>query len=221
MEADPENPRARSLPLSPSRFGLLLAVAVSAGACSDRDGPTPAPVDATPRVFTGEVAETDAQVSAIVTSHHARLYFCGGASTYTTLSRWIPAVISHGEVTADETAGSGFSVHATLDGDALSGMLSTGDAGAYSFHAGVTDDRTVAGLYEATSPCGKIGVIVTQATTKDEPAAQGACIGTGNVDIHQVNPVLPLVRTKDGSIRVVVDGSSTEVLVRAAAPPAD
>jgi hypothetical protein len=203
-------------------LGLLLVLATCAGACSaDHESATPAP-EATPRVFTGEVAGTDAQVSAIVTSHHARLYFCGGASTYTTLSRWIPAVTSRGEVTADETAGKGFSVRATLDGDELSGTLSTGDAGAYSFHAGVTNDGTVAGLYEATSPCGKVGVIVTQATAKDEPAAQGACIGTGNVvDIHQVNPVLPLVRTKDGSIRVVVDGSSTEVLVRAAAPPAD
>jgi hypothetical protein len=176
--------------------------------------------DGAPRVFTGEVAGTDAEMSAIVTAHHARLYFCGGDSTYATLSRWVPSKVSGSDVSADAPAGAGWTLHASIDGDQLDGELSTGDAGTHSFHAGVIDDRTMAGLYEATSPCGHVGVIIMQPSAQDAPAAQGACIGDGNVDIHQVNPVLPLVRAKDGTIRVVIDGSSTEVSISAAAPPA-
>jgi hypothetical protein len=224
MEADLKNSLrgrgARSLLRHRASFALVL-FALGGAACSDQDMPKPTGADATPRVFTGALTGTDAELSAIVTAHHARIYFCGGASSYTTLTRWVPAGVSAGSVTADETAGAGWTLHASLDGDSLDGALSTGDAGMYSFHARVTDDRTIAGLYEATSPCGKVGLIITQGSTKDEPTGQGACIGSGNVDFHQVNPVLPLVRSKDGTIRVVVDGSSTEVRVSTAAAPAD
>jgi hypothetical protein len=224
MEADRNPPRALSagsLRWRMPSFVLLVSAATGMLGCSDQNSnPKPGPSESAARVFTGEVAGTDAQVSAIVTAHRARIYFCGGDSTYRTLTHWIPsAVVSGMNVTADDTAG--FGLQASLDGDELAGSLATGDGGAYTFHASTIDGRTVAGLYEAVSACGKVGLIVSQASSKDDPAGQGACIGTTTVDIHQVNPVLPLVRAKNGTIRVVVDGSSAEVLVKAAAPPAD
>jgi hypothetical protein len=186
-------------------------------------GPSDAPYTADPgaNVFTGELAGTDARVAIIATKHHARLYFCGGDSTYTMLSRWVTADLSaNGDVTADRSA-MGWSIDATVGETMVNGTLTTGDASPYSFLAMAVDKKTISGLYEAVSPCGKVGVIVSQETETDTPVAQGACIGNGNIDIHQVNPVLPLNRDADGAISVVIAGETEEFSVVPAAAPAN
>jgi hypothetical protein len=186
-------------------------------------GPADAPYTADPgaRVFTGELEGTDARVAVIATEHHARMYFCGGDSTYTMLSRWVTAdLAANGDVVADRSA-MAWSIHATAGPSTVSGTLSTGDASTYSFVAIAVEKKTIAGLYEAVSPCGKVGVIVSQKTEAETPVAQGACIGNGNIDIHQVNPVLPLQRSADGAISVVVAGEAQEISVVPAAAPAN
>jgi hypothetical protein len=114
----------------------------------------------------------------------------------------------------------GWSIDATVLQAGVNGTLTTGDAASFSFQATAVDKKTIAGLYEAVSPCGKVGVIVSQQTETDTPVVQGACIGNGNIDIHQVNPVLPLTRDADGAFSVVVAGATEEISVVPAAAPA-
>jgi hypothetical protein len=207
---------------------ILLSIGIlglAATGCTGGDE-TPAKTDepaATASVFTGTLEGTDARVAAVATDKHARLYFCGGDTSYETLSRWVPADIGKsGDLTADETAAMGWSLRAALREGILSGSVETGDGGSYPFEAKIVDGRTIAGLYEGLSPCGKVGVIVSQDSSKDDPVAQGACIGSGTtIDIHQVNPVAPLARDSKGAIRVTIEGSPNEVKVTAAAVPAN
>lgn len=219
--------------------GLGFMAACAEDHSTPRDGAAPGSPDATPgpndaapgqdapyaadpgaTVFTGTLESTDARIAVIATKNHARMYFCGGDSTYAMLSRWVKADLSaSGAVTPDASA-MDWSIEATVGQATASGTLVTGDASRYSFLATAVDKKTMAGLYEAVSPCGKVGVIVAQAAASDTPVVQGACIGNGNIDIHQVNPVLPLQRSPDGSISVVVAGTKEEVSVVPAAAPA-
>ena len=84
---------------------------------------------------------------------------------------------------------------------------------------------TIAGLYEATQPCGKVGLIVSQASPADAPTGQGACIGnpgaSGATPVEQVTPLRPLTRAADGTIRVTIAGSAGEIAAGPAAAPAE
>jgi hypothetical protein len=177
------------------------------------------------RFFTGKLDGTDARVAVVAGRAHARVYFCGGDATYMDLSRWIPGTFDvEGQFTPDATAAMGWQVHATVGDGVVTGSLATGDGGSHAFQAASVDVRTIAGLYEGMSPCGQVGVIVSQATPDEAPASQGACIGaasgSGSIDIHQVNPVAPLVRNSDGTIAVDVAGT-TEALTLTPAFVAD
>jgi hypothetical protein len=212
----------------------LFALAATAGCSNDGSGRSTRPTDAADhadargpsgdaggttslRFFTGTVEGTDARIGVVAAKHHARLYFCGGDSTYTMLSRWVPATIdSSGNLTPDPAAEMGWVVTGTISSDAVDGSLRPGDAASYRFHAAPVADGTIAGLYEGTSPCGKVGVIVSQGSSGESPVAQGACItssGSGSADIHQVNPVGPLERDADETISVEVSGTSETLRV--------
>lgn len=185
--------------------------------------PPDAPYTSDPEasVFTGTLTGTDARVAIIATKHRARLYFCGGDSTYTMLSRWVTAdLAANGDVTPDASA-KGWSIDANVGQTMANGTLTTGDAASHAFLATAVDKKTIAGLYEAVSPCGKVGVIISQETETDTPVAQGACIGNADIDIHQVNPVLPLQRGADGAISVVVAGETEKISVVPASAPAN
>ena len=189
-------------------FALFAAVACSSGnsaphAAGKRPDAGHTPARGTPdatvpgqsalRFYTGVLDDTDARVGVVAAAHHARLYFCGGDTTYRELSRWIPAAMGDGgELFPDRTAAMGWAVHATVGEGLVSGSLATGDGGSHGFRATLVDAHTMAGLYEGTSPCGKVGLIVSQASPDDRPVSQGACIGANDIDIHQVNPVAPL-----------------------------
>lgn len=188
-----------------------------AGSHAETGTPGHTPADAAPplRFFTGTVQGTDARVAVVAAQHHARIYFCGGDATYTSLSRWVPAAIEgDGTLVPDAKAEMGWDVNATLSGDNVSGTLATGDAARLAFDAKSVDAHTIAGLYEGSSPCGKVGLIVSQPTPDDDAIAQGACISAttmGTVDIHQVNPVAPFERAADGTIAVEVAGTMEQV----------
>ncbi|HEX4341066.1 MAG TPA: hypothetical protein VH062_34390 [Polyangiaceae bacterium] len=212
-------------------LGVLGTVACSSGNSAGNDGGAQAALDASApdaasaapslRFFTGVLDGTDARVGVVAAVHHARVYFCGGKSSYTDLSRWLPGGLDGaGSFSADETAAMGWAVHATVGTDDVTGTLATGDGGVRNFHAAPVDGRTMAGLYEGVSPCGKVGLIVSQASPDETPVSLGACIGNGSTDIHQVNPVGPLVFSPDGTIGVAVSGT-TETLALTPAVVAD
>jgi hypothetical protein len=197
--------------VAPAAFAMVAA-------CSSSSSPAPA-APAT-RVFIGAVEGSDARVGIVATDQSARIFFCGGAASYKAMTHWIPSapIDAHGGVSlpADKA---GWVIQGQVAAAAASGMVTVPGGSTFSFHADPVAKETIAGLYEAAGPCGKVGLVVSQGTAGDSPAGQGACVpASGNADPEQVNPIRPIERGADGSIAVTVDGA--QVLVRAAAPPA-
>jgi hypothetical protein len=208
------------------RLASLACVLLGAAGCSSSSSaptPTPSPSPSTTRVFVGEVTGTDAQVAVVATATHARLYFCGGDTSFATRTHWIPsAALGGSQLTPPPADSGGWSVAGQVDESGASGTVVMGAAGTFSFHASPVAQATIAGLYEAQGPCGHVGVIVSQSSSEAAAATQGAClpaVGAAMASVEQVNPIHPVERATDGSIAVLVGGM--QVLVRAAAAPAD
>jgi hypothetical protein len=200
--------RTNHLRCAPAAF---VAVVVACGSSSSPP--------AAPRVFVGEVDGSDVRVGVVATDHSARIFFCGGDATYKTMTHWVPSapIDSHGAV-AEPADAAGWMVAGHVAAAGVSGTVTPSGGAAFTFHANPVAKDTIAGLYEAAGPCGKVGLIVAQGSSSETPAAQGACVpATGNADPEQVIPVRPIERAGDGTIPVVVGG--VQVRVYAAAPP--
>ena len=190
------------------------AMALSTVGCGDG-----APASPIARVYTGEVTGTDVRVGIIATEHRARVFFCGGSSSYQTMTRWLTGDVDAAHKLAQPSSPAETWVLKGNVGDAeITGSVDMGDATLRPFHATIISERTISGLYEGTAPCGRVGLIVVQATPDSTPIGQGACVGP---TLDQVNPLEPIVRDPDGAIRVTIGGSPVEREVRAAAPPVD
>jgi hypothetical protein len=192
--------------------------------CGDDAGeqPSPSPDDAGTgsevRVFVGELEGSDVKLGAVVASGRARLFFCGGPTSYAERTRWL-------EVELDERARfeidqDDWHVRGQLVGTSLSGELEHAAAAPADFAAELARKSTLAGLYEGTADCGRVGLIVSQRDEDALASGQGACVGPGHAP-EQVNPILPISLEDDGSIRVEVeaDDGSRVTRVTAAAPP--
>ena len=170
------------------------------------------------RVFVGELGGSDVKLGAVVAGGRARLFFCGGPTSYAEQTRWLQVELddrARFELDADD-----WHVRGQLVGGSLSGELEQGAAAPGDFTAELARTSTLAGLYEGTADCGRVGLIVSQ-RDEDAPATgQGACVGPGHAP-EQVNPILPIALEDDGSIRVEVqaDGALQQARVTAAAPP--
>ena len=197
------------------------AVAAGMASCGSTSS-SPAPA-AAPRVFVGEVTGSDARVAVVATAHHARVYFCGGDATFATMTHWMPSVAidaSSGELLQDGATVGGWNVVGQVTAAEASGTVVVASGSTFSFHAAPVVAGTIAGLYEAVGPCGKVGLIVAQGSSAESALGQGACLPAGGLpSAEQVNPIRPIDRGADGTIPVVVDGA--QILVRAAAAPAD
>ena len=173
------------------------------------------------RVFVGQVSGSDARIGVVATDHSARIFFCGGSTTYTTMTHWIPAVPidAHGGTLALQEGSGGWTVAGQVSDAGVSGEVTPANGSMLPFHADPVATGTVAGLYEAAGPCGKVGLIVAQGSTSETPVGQGACVpAIGGASPEQVNPIHPIERAPDGTIAVVVGGA--QISVHAAAPPA-
>ncbi len=159
----------------------------------------------------GTVSESDIRVAAVVENDRARLFFCGGPSSFATSTRWIVADLGRdGKFEFDD---SGWAVQGTLNRGGLSGSVEQ-NAEKRSFSAVRVAAGTIAGLYEGATDCGRVGLIVSQPDRDSDPQGQGACVGEGHAP-EQVNPILP-VSLEDGEIQVKI--GEVEVSVREAAP---
>jgi hypothetical protein len=179
------------------------------------DAETPdAAVEASILRLVGSVDDSDMRVAAVVEDRaNARLFFCGGPSSYASSTKWIIVPIAaHGVVDFDAD---GWKVHGTLTGAALSGTVEQNDQ-RRRFSALPIASGTIAGLYEGTADCGRVGLIVSQPDADADPTGQGACVGEGH-DPEQVNPILP-VALEDGAIRVEIGELESSVHEAAPAP---
>src|SRR5262245_23997997 len=190
----------------------VVALALTAFGCGET-----AP-DPSGRVYTGDVPETDVRVGIIASAAHARVFFCGGASSYTTMTRWLNAdVDSAHQLSLPSTPNQYWGLQGTVGDVVVSGSVDMLDGVVRPFRATLVGDRTISGLYEGTAGCGRLGLIVDQSTPDTAAVGQGACVGPQTIE--QVNPLEPIVRTPDGTIIVNVTNWTGEREVRPAAPP--
>lgn len=178
---------------------------------SGKPDPTPdAESPLFPRAYVGEVEGTDARVGIFGKDERSfRLYFCGGPETLGTLTHWF-------NTTATEPPPDGYDWDGQIERDLAQGAIRTPDGERHAFTARPVTWGELPGLYEATAPCGKVGVIVSPVPNSDELHLQGACAGAVVADSKQVNPILPLTRRADGSVEVQVEGETETVLVKPA-----
>jgi hypothetical protein len=165
---------------------VVLAFAVVG--CGDDSEPKEAEIDL-PRVWVGEVADSDVRVGLTFEDGRTNVFFCGGARSLATSTRWFS-----GDALLDDGLSfteAGWSVNASVDGSSVVGTVEPGGTGALDWVAREIAPETSAGLYEGEAPCGKLGLIVTQASKDDEPSGQGACMGIEGetLIVEQVNPV--------------------------------
>ena len=165
------------------------------------------------RYWVGTVENSDIRLGVAQADEQARLFFCGGPTSYASSTRWVVSMLAaDGGFEFDE---GGWQISGALSDDAIRGRLRLGSEDSREFSAAPVRNGTIAGLYEGLADCGRIGLIVTQTDKAERPSAQGACVGTGHPP-EQVNPILP-VALKRGEIQVDVGGQQSSV--RPAGPP--
>jgi hypothetical protein len=202
----------RSALLSRCVCAALAAVGAGCGSSSS-SGPAPS------RIFVGQVEGSDARLALIATEHNARIFFCGGDTTYKSMTHWIPSApidVKGDVMQPSDTAG--WAIHGQVESSGVSGVVIAHGDSTFTFHAAPVATATIAGVYEVSAPCGKVGLIVAQGSAGEVPVGQGACVpASGNADPEQVNPILPIARAADGTIPVVIGG--TKFFVHPAAAP--
>jgi hypothetical protein len=161
--------------------------------------------------FVGAVDDDDARVAVVSDRAQLRLFFCGSQGSVATSTSWFNLDVHDGAI----AVAAPFKVSATIAADGVIGSVTRADGIARHFHAAPIAQGTLAGLYEGTSDCGRLGLIVTQAAPDAELSAQGACVGDGHAP-EQVNPILPLT-SQAGRIPVQTPGdAASATLLRAA-----
>lgn len=176
------------------------------------------------QVLVGAVEGSDIAVGAIIADRRARMFFCGGATSYASATHWFPLVEldldDDADAGFDQTSADGFAVRGSLLGATLRGEYTAKGEASQQFSAHPVQEGTLAGLYEGMSDCGRVGLIATQARPKGPVHAQGACVGPGHLP-EQVNPILPVTLAADGTIGVelVIDDGTQDARVHAAAGP--
>jgi hypothetical protein len=212
--------------MSVLKFLFLAAVALGfAGGCSSSSpARTSGAADSgeSPYVYTGQVPGTDVLVAIVATPGHARVYFCGGPSSYATLTHWFAVDLDASGKAVSQFDGGGWSLQMQVEGTGVVGSMTSSDGATRAFATRAVASGAIAGLYETVAaPCGRIGLIVIQSGAAAMPTGQGACIGlgapSGSSRVLQVNPLRPIVRTPEGAIAVVVAGTTAEVLALPAA----
>jgi hypothetical protein len=195
-------------------------VALGCGS-SSRSAPSNPDASST-QVYTGQVMGTDARVAVVATAHRARFFFCGGPMSYATSTHWFTVDVgASGDAGASLPPPQAVSFGGQVRGDGVHGSVLFPDGTAHPFDAAPVAGGTLGGLYEADDPCGKVGLIVDQASAATEPTSQGACVSQGVNLVEQVTPLRPLTRASDGTIRVLVGTSTTPIALHAAAAPAE
>jgi hypothetical protein len=173
-----------------ARVRLLGPSAVACLALGCGSDPEPSPPVPGPNAWVGAVEGSDVLVGLANHDGKVSLFFCGGSDSYATRTRWFTG---DGVLTASFSfTEEGWSIEGVAGSEGpITGSVQTetDDAGRWS--AEPVSPETMAGLYEGVAPCGRLGLIVTQATARDEPSGQGACLrveGERTI-VEQVNPV--------------------------------
>jgi hypothetical protein len=166
--------------------------------------------------FVGTLNGGDVRVAAVLEGddvHRARVFFCGGPSSFATATQWILTdLAADGGIAFDDM---GVKVEAKVAGGKLAGTFEK-NGESHDFSAAKIEPDTIAGLYEGLSDCGRVGLIVSQKSSSAEPEGQGACVAM-NHPPQQVNPILPIA-LEGGEIRVKIGETEVSVSEAGLAP---
>ena len=161
--------------------------------------------------YVGEVEDSDVRVAVIADAERARVFFCGGDSSYASDTHWFGLDLDGDTLDADDGA---WHLHAERDGSGVHGDIEHADTAARSFSAAPVASDTLAGLYEGTGQCGRLGLIVAQTRPNAAVHAQGACVGSGH-DPEQVDPIFPIA-LMHGGVQVQAPGEDAQPVLEPA-----
>jgi hypothetical protein len=178
---------------------LALSAALLASACGGDDDATSS---TEPLRFVGDVNDTDARVAVLTGQGKLRIFFCGGADSVADSTHWFNVDISEGAIDIDAAP---WKVTGSVKASGVTGQVTRDDGVLREFSASPVASGTLAGLYEGTADCGRLGLIVAQKSQGAAIEAQGACVGDGHAP-EQVNPILPVAQDK-GQIPVQTPGA--------------
>jgi hypothetical protein len=164
-----------------------------------------------PARYVGEVEDSDVRVGVVADGEHARVFFCGGDDSFATATRWFNLEVHDSELNVDDGE---WHLHATHSDERVDGEITHDPDAARPFSTTPIAEDTLSGLYEGTAPCGRMGLIVSQARKGAAIDAQGACVGDGHTP-EQVNPIMPLA-AESGKIRVQTPTEDATALLQAA-----
>lgn len=194
----------------------ILAGAWLLSACSDSDSkrePDHAQDTASERIerFVGEVAGSDTRVAIVTDDASARVFFCGGERSVSGATHWFNVERAGDDLQVDDRDFALVAHFSGEDEDAVSGEVTDPDGITRAFSSQRVDPATIAGLYEGTGECGRLGLIVSQTDADAEISAQGACVsGQSGTLPKQVNPIRPIALT-DGEVAVQEPNTAREL----------
>ena len=171
-----------------------------------------------PSYFAGEVAGSDAVVAIVREGSHLTAYACGGASSYTTLTRWFEGDATAGSPVELQRNGMTLRLDASwADGDDIRGTLTDTTGRTLTFRASPQAGDALSGLYENTESGCRAGAVVWYPTGASEPSLQGTwCSREGLVE--QVTPVRPMT-PDEGGLRVQLGARAGYRQIRMRAVP--
>lgn len=192
-------------------IATAIATEIVAGlGCSASEAPV-APATSSPLV--GTLEGTDARVGLVVDDAKGVLYVCGGATTRASLTRWFRGPRSAAGI---DWTSEDLRVIAAPRGAAWAGELRKSDGTSVPFVLDAAAAGTLAGVYDATLPTGRAGVVVFQGSPAEQASMLGAFRASGGA-FAQVLPVREVSRTSRG-IEVQVAGLAETIFVQPVAP---
>ena len=154
----------------------------------------------TVQIWVGEVEDSDVAVGIVASSTRSTLFFCGGNRSFADHTHWFvgKAPLAEARPIEDGT----WQVTLSSLSERIVGNVTINGSAPVPFSAVTVAAGTLAGLYDASAPCGHAGLVVRQASSDESPAAQGACLGVAAdaAVVEQVNPVMPIARGADSGI---------------------
>ncbi len=171
----------------------LLLFALGCASCStdDATGSGGADGTVTQETFVGAVAGTDVRLSLVRDGEALALFFCGGADSYATSTKWIR---SSAPGPAYDLGEGGWKATFSVEGTSATGTVDRGVGVPLAWSAALVDEAGLAGLYEAEEQDGRVGVVVTL-DEAGQPVVQGALV-TATI-AAQVVPIAPVERVSD------------------------
>jgi hypothetical protein len=181
--------------------------------CGEGDPEQVAVAQGNIEMWVGDVANSDVVMAAASSKQLATVFFCGGPSSLVEGTHWFSNIAPISG--AFSAVASAWRVEGSESTGRLEGSISDGAGDSRVFAARSVAAGTLAGVYDASAPCGHVGLIVRQDTSADTPSAQGACLRlvNGVARVEQVNPVLPLARDSSFGIRVSVASDPDSTLI--------